>query len=107
MSAVNKPLTLIPFGPFEFDRTSQELRKQGHRLHLPRQSFQILKMLLERPGELITREQLRATLWPSDTSLLTTGKWLGSGQTAAAQRIDATALFCFVRWDRGVRRCTS
>jgi eukaryotic-like serine/threonine-protein kinase len=67
MPAVNKPLTLIYFGPFEFDSTSQELRKQGHRLHLPKQSFQILKMLLERPGELITREQLHATLWPSDT----------------------------------------
>lgn len=67
MSAVNKPLTLIPFGPFEFDPASQELRKQGHRLRLPKQSFQILKMLLERPGELIAREQLRATLWPSDT----------------------------------------
>jgi eukaryotic-like serine/threonine-protein kinase len=67
MSSVNKPLTLIFFGPFEFDQASQELRKQGHRLRLPRQSFQILKMLLERPGELITREQLHATLWPSDT----------------------------------------
>jgi DNA-binding winged helix-turn-helix (wHTH) protein/Tol biopolymer transport system component len=67
MSGVNKPLMLIFFGPFEFDQTLQELRKQGHRLRLPKQSFQILKMLMERPGELITREQLRATLWPSDT----------------------------------------
>lgn len=67
MSTGNKPLTLIPFGPFELDLTSQELRKQGHRLHLPRQSFKILKMLLERPGELVTREELRTALWPSDT----------------------------------------
>jgi TolB-like protein/DNA-binding winged helix-turn-helix (wHTH) protein/Tfp pilus assembly protein PilF len=60
-------LTLIPFGPFEADLYSQELRKQGVRLRLPRQSFQILKMLLERPGELVTREELRQALWPSDT----------------------------------------
>src|SRR5215468_3355249 len=59
--------TLIPFGPFEADLASQELRKQGVRLRLPRQSFQILKMLLERPGELVTREELRAKLWPADT----------------------------------------
>jgi len=59
--------TLIPFGPFEADLASQELRKQGVRLRLPRQSFQILKMLLERPGEVVTREELRAKLWPADT----------------------------------------
>jgi len=59
--------TVIPFGPFEADLTSQELRKQGVSLRLPRQSFQILKMLLQRPGQLVTREELRAVLWPSDT----------------------------------------
>src|SRR3974390_2541072 len=67
MSGTQEPATLIPFGPFELDLPSQELKKQGHRLHLPRQSFQILKMLLERPCELVTREELRAALWPSDT----------------------------------------
>lgn len=67
MSASKEPLTLIPFGPFEADLTSQELRKLGRRLRLPRQSFQILKMLLERPGELVTREELHAALWPADT----------------------------------------
>ena len=45
----------------------RELRKHGVRLRLPRQSSQILKMLLERPGSLITREELRQALWPSDT----------------------------------------
>jgi len=62
-----EPMTLIPFGPFEADLHAQELRKRGVRLRLPRQSFQILKMLLERPGELVTREEMRAALWPSDT----------------------------------------
>lgn len=58
---------VIPFGVFAADLTSQELRKGGVRLRLPRQSFQILKMLLERPGELVTRDELRAALWPLDT----------------------------------------
>ena len=60
-------LTSIPFGPFEADLRTQELRKGEIRLHLPGQSFQILKMLLTRPGELVTREELRRQLWPSDT----------------------------------------
>ena len=59
--------TVICFGPFEADLRTQELRKHGVRLRLPGQSFQILKMLLEHPGELVTREELRAVLWPSDT----------------------------------------
>jgi len=62
-----KTPTSIPFGPFEVDLRTQELRKGGIRLHLPRQSFQILRMLLTRPGELVTREELRRELWPSDT----------------------------------------
>jgi Tol biopolymer transport system component/DNA-binding winged helix-turn-helix (wHTH) protein len=59
--------SVIPFDPFEADLQTQELRKLGVRLRVPGQSFQILKMLLERPGELVTREELHAALWPSDT----------------------------------------
>ena len=59
--------TVIRFGSFEADLQTQELRKRGRRLRLPGQSFQILKMLLERPGELVTREELRTALWSSDT----------------------------------------
>src|ERR1700751_3330178 len=55
------------FGPFEADLQTQELKKHGVRLRLPGQSFQILKMLLQRPGELVTREELQRALWPSDT----------------------------------------
>jgi Tol biopolymer transport system component/DNA-binding winged helix-turn-helix (wHTH) protein len=58
---------VIRFGPFDADLQTQELRKHGVRLRLPRQSFQILKMLLDRPGSLITREELRQVLWASDT----------------------------------------
>jgi Tol biopolymer transport system component/DNA-binding winged helix-turn-helix (wHTH) protein len=57
----------IHFGVFDADLRTQELRRQGTRIKLPRQSFQILQMLLERPGELVTREELRNALWPEDT----------------------------------------
>lgn len=67
MPGNTEPPTVIPFGPFEADLPSQELRKRGTRLRLPRQSFQILKMLLERPNKLVTRDELRQTLWSSDT----------------------------------------
>jgi len=55
------------FGDFEADFRTQELRKQGVRVKLPRQSFQILQKLLERPGELVTRDELHQALWPGDT----------------------------------------
>ncbi len=58
---------LIRFGPFEADTLTQELRKHGVRLRLAGQSFQVLKMLLERPGDLVSREELQGRLWPGDT----------------------------------------
>jgi len=61
------PHTVISFGPFSADLQTQELKKHGVRLRLPGQSFQILKMLLERPGSLVSREELHAALWPLDT----------------------------------------
>ncbi len=67
MPGTQEPPTVISFGPFEADFSSQELRKQGIQLRLPRQSFQILKMLLERHSGVVTRDELRAALWPSDT----------------------------------------
>src|SRR5260370_25723894 len=58
---------LIRFGIFEADLSAGELRKGGSRIRLQEQPFQILAMLLERPGQVITREELRAKLWPGDT----------------------------------------
>ncbi len=55
------------FGIFEVDVKASELRKNGLRLKLPEQPFQILAVLLERPGEIITRDELRTRLWPGDT----------------------------------------
>ncbi len=59
--------TILRFGVFEVDVRAGELRKQGVRIKLQEQPFQVLTQLLKRPGELVTREELRAQLWPSDT----------------------------------------
>ena len=55
------------FGAFEVDLRSGELRKHGIRLKLQDQPFQILAQLLERPGDVVTREEIRKKLWPADT----------------------------------------
>src|SRR5258705_3760644 len=55
------------FGVFEAALDAGELRKHGFRLKLSEQPFQILAMLLARPGEIVSREELRERLWPSDT----------------------------------------
>ncbi len=64
---MEKPGSNLRFGDFDADFRTQELREQGVRVKLPQQSFQILQMLLERPGELVTRDELRQALWPGDT----------------------------------------
>jgi len=58
---------VVRFGVFEVELCTAELRKQGVRIRLPSQSFQILEALLLRPGELVTREELKQKLWPTDT----------------------------------------
>ncbi len=52
---------------FELDLSAGELRKNGVKLRLQGQPFQVLALLLEREGEVVTRDELRQTLWPSDT----------------------------------------
>jgi eukaryotic-like serine/threonine-protein kinase len=56
----------LSFGLYEFNSQTHELLKGGLRLKIPHQSFQILALLLERPGEIVSREDLRRKLWPSD-----------------------------------------
>ena len=58
---------LISFGIFEVNLKTGELRKGGAKVRLQGQPFQILALLLERPGEVVTREEIRLTLWPADT----------------------------------------
>lgn len=57
----------LRFGVFEVDLRAGELRKGGSRIKLQEQPFQVLAMLLERPGETVTREELRQRLWPAET----------------------------------------
>ena len=57
----------VRFGAFEADLRSGELRKHGMKIKLQDQPFQILAMLLECPGEIVPREELRHKLWPADT----------------------------------------
>jgi TolB-like protein/DNA-binding winged helix-turn-helix (wHTH) protein/Tfp pilus assembly protein PilF len=60
-------LGAIRFGVFEVDLRVGELRKQGVKIKLQDQPFQLLQVLLERPGEVVTREELRQRIWPADT----------------------------------------
>ena len=66
-AGVASPLTLLRFGTFELDLQSGELRKAGVRLKLQQQPFLVLKMLVQRPGEIVTREELCSKIWPADT----------------------------------------
>ncbi len=61
------PLEVVRFGPYEIRLRTQELFKGGSRLRLAPQAFQVLRMLLEQPGELVTREELHQALWSADT----------------------------------------
>src|SRR5579864_4614235 len=66
MESPRTPLT-VRFGVFELDLRSGELRKQGRRVRLEGQPVQVLIKLLEKPGELVKRQDLRRELWPADT----------------------------------------
>ena len=57
----------LRFGPFELDLRSRELRTGKTRVRLQDQPFEILRMMLERPGHVVTREELRSRLWPNGT----------------------------------------
>ena len=61
------PATVKRFGIFELDLRARELRKGGIRVRLQDQPFEILSMMLDRPGEVVTREELRERLWPAGT----------------------------------------
>jgi TolB-like protein/DNA-binding winged helix-turn-helix (wHTH) protein len=60
----NVPVNRMRFGVFEVDLRAGELTKSGLRLKMQAQPFQVLAMLLEKPGQLVTRQELRKKLWP-------------------------------------------
>lgn len=62
-----RPAARFRFGAFEADAVTGELRRQGVRIKLNAQPFQVLIMLLERPGDLLTREEISRRLWPDGT----------------------------------------
>ena len=67
MAPLTSAVRLVRFGAFEFDRHTLELRKHGLKIKLSGQPIEALAMLLARPGELVTREDLQKRLWPHDT----------------------------------------
>jgi Tol biopolymer transport system component/DNA-binding winged helix-turn-helix (wHTH) protein len=68
MKELPKHDRLIRFSVFEVDRQSGELFKQGRKVKLQGQPFELLVSLLERPGEVLSREELRQRIWPSETA---------------------------------------
>src|ERR1700745_770448 len=67
MSLEQQPPAILRFGVFEVDVRAGEVRKQGVRIKLQEQPFHVLTVLLHRPGEVVTREELRNQNWPADT----------------------------------------
>jgi DNA-binding winged helix-turn-helix (wHTH) protein/Flp pilus assembly protein TadD len=63
----SSPSPVLSFGVFQVNIAARELRKHGVRIRLPGQPFCILAILLERPGEVVTRDEMRQRLWASDT----------------------------------------
>jgi len=64
MSTLASPPLIYRFASFELDTHNRELRKEGRKIRLPEQPMQVLEMLLERRGNVVTREELKQKLWP-------------------------------------------
>src|SRR5215210_4819299 len=58
---------VVQFGAFQLDRRAGELTRSGKRVHLPPQAVRVLTLLTERPGDVVTREEIKATLWTDGT----------------------------------------
>ena len=58
---------VVCFGSFKLDLKAGELHQDGRKILLQEQPFQVLKMLLQHPGEVVTREEIKKKLWPNDT----------------------------------------
>jgi DNA-binding winged helix-turn-helix (wHTH) protein len=67
MASSPTSVEFVRFGEYEANLRSRELRRDGSTVRLPDQSFEILAMLLEQPGALVSREDLRNRLWPAET----------------------------------------
>src|SRR4030095_1709004 len=67
MESSGTPRRVVRFGAFDVDLEAGELRKNRVRIRLQEQPFQVLAAMLEKPGQVVTREQLRQKLWSTDT----------------------------------------
>ena len=67
MAKAMKSADILRFGVFELHLQAGELRKDGLKVRLQGQPFRVLALLLEKPGEVVTREELREKLWSDDT----------------------------------------
>src|SRR5437763_5325295 len=67
MSAIDSPAEKVRFDVFEVDLRAGELLKEGRKIKLQEQPFRVLFLLLQRRGEVVTRDELRQKLWPADT----------------------------------------
>jgi len=67
MAPLSQPSRQVCFGEFELDLQTAELRNNTHKLTLQDQPFQVLALLLEQPGRLVTREELKERLWSNDS----------------------------------------
>src|SRR5580692_8419698 len=67
MSEARDGQAKLQFGPFLADLSAGELYRRGKRIKIQRQPMQVLTALLERPREVVTREELRERIWPADT----------------------------------------
>src|SRR3954471_6717017 len=67
MDALSDSDRFLRFASFELDMRSRELRKGADRVRLQEQPFEILRLMLERPGDVVTRDELRQRLWPEGT----------------------------------------
>ena len=60
-------INLVRFGPYQVDRRAGEVRKHDQKIRLSGQPFEVLSLLLDRPGEVVTREEMRQRLWTGNT----------------------------------------
>src|SRR5579863_9961889 len=67
MSPAERSANVVAFDVFQVDLRAGELYKAGRKIKLQDQPFQVLAMLLEKPGEVVTREEIQKRLWPADT----------------------------------------
>src|SRR5271167_457805 len=63
----SQPASIVRFGTYEVSLPSGEVRKAGLRIRVQQQPMKLLEILLERPGEVVTREELRSRVWPSES----------------------------------------